>query len=437
MRMRKSDFKGLKPVYRFTLFQMLKNRANLISAIILILFAVAVFPLSGLIGSAAQGLESEATEIERVYVDNQTVFALDLAALPTQGQAFSKTAFSGYDAQTLGDKEVVATLSDAGQAGYQITLTCSEATEVADWELGALYDLLSQALLLSRIAQSGATPEQLGIAGANVTVSTMDTEEYLGGGFDESVFLSRYGVQLAYAMVVLMLCTMTAGYIIRSVIDEKASRLVELLLTAVSPLSLIVGKVLAVMTYVFGMLLASVLCGFASAKITAAMTGQSPLSSLLSTMDVSLDGVRFTVVSVLVIFVSLMLAYLTICAVAALSGSACSRSEEADGAMTLSMLIVLGGYVLALVMTSIESPVVSVIATLLPGVNLFTVPVLYLLGSISIWWVLLSFVLQSVTLWGIFLLCAKVYRELLLYNGTRMKWKKILSLARTKGGKSA
>lgn len=432
--MHKSDFKGLKPVYRFTLFQMLKNRANLISVIILVLFSIAIFPLSGLIGNATA--ELDASEIACVYVENETAFSLDLAALPAQGATFAKTVFAADQEQPLGEKDVRATLTDAGAEGYRIALTCAAESDVAEWELQELYTLLSQSLLRARIAACGATPEQLAIAGANVTVSTMDTEEYLGGGFDESVFMSRYGVQLAYAMVVLMLCTMTASYIIRSVIDEKASRLVELLLTAVSPLSLIVGKVLAVMTYVFGMLLATVACGFASAKITAAVTGRGAIAPLLSAMDISLDGIHFTFGSVVVLLVSLLLAYLTICAIAALSGSACSRSEEADGAMTLSMLLTFGGYVLALIMTSIENSTVSVIATLLPGVNLFTVPVLYLLGSISIWWVLLSFALQGVTLCAVFLLCAKVYRELLLYNGTRMKWKKILSLARTKGGKT-
>ena len=170
MRIRKSDFVGLGQVFRFTLTQMLKNRANLISAIILIVFAIAAFPLSGLLAGATQDME--ATEIACVYVENQTPFALDLATLP-QDAAFSNTTFAAYNAQALGAKDVHATLTDAGEEGYQITLTCQAETDVADWELDSLYQLLSQSLLLSRIVQSGATSEQLAIAGANVTVSTM------------------------------------------------------------------------------------------------------------------------------------------------------------------------------------------------------------------------------------------------------------------------
>ena len=43
--MKRSDFTGLGNVYRFTLTQQLKNRANLISLAILLLFCLASVPV--------------------------------------------------------------------------------------------------------------------------------------------------------------------------------------------------------------------------------------------------------------------------------------------------------------------------------------------------------------------------------------------------------
>ena len=64
---------------------------------------------------------------------------------------------------------------------------------------------------------------------------------------------AKFVLQYGYSILVLMLITISSSYIIRSVVEEKASRLVEFLMVSVKPLALILGKILAVMTYIFVM----------------------------------------------------------------------------------------------------------------------------------------------------------------------------------------
>lgn len=46
---------------------------------------------------------------------------------------------------------------------------------------------------------------------------------------------SGYVIQLVYAIVVLMVSIMSVSYIIRAVVEEKSSKLVEMLLLNVRP----------------------------------------------------------------------------------------------------------------------------------------------------------------------------------------------------------
>ena len=71
----------------------------------------------------------------------------------------------------------------------------------------------------------------------------------------------------------MILCLMSASYVIRAVVEEKDSRLVELLLVSVKPMALLAGKILAVMAFTFGWLLAMLAGLGVSCGLTAGLMG--------------------------------------------------------------------------------------------------------------------------------------------------------------------
>ncbi|MFQ9052626.1 MAG: ABC transporter permease [Oscillospiraceae bacterium] len=74
---------------------------------------------------------------------------------------------------------------------------------------------------------------------------------------------------------------MSASYVIRAVVEEKDSRLVELLLVSVKPMALLAGKILAVMAFTFGWL--AMLAGLGvSCGLTAGLMGPGVLQKQLS-----------------------------------------------------------------------------------------------------------------------------------------------------------
>lgn len=134
----------------------------------------------------------------------------------------------------------------------------------------------------------------------------------------------------------MILCLMSASYVIRAVVEEKDSRLVELLLVSVKPMALLAGKILAVMAFTFGWLLA-MLAGFGvSCGLTAGLMGsgvlQKQLSGLLAAVPRVQEDLWQAAGVLLVLLVSLGLGYLTMSLIGGVAGACCSGMEDAGEA---------------------------------------------------------------------------------------------------------
>ena len=99
MKLRKSDFTGTGKVFRFTLVQMLKGKANIITMLIFFLFAAGSIPVMTLMmgGEQSQFDEAEASRIAAVYVRNDTGYELDLESISRRDKFFSDTNFIDTD----------------------------------------------------------------------------------------------------------------------------------------------------------------------------------------------------------------------------------------------------------------------------------------------------------------------------------------------------
>ena len=85
MKLRKSDFTGTGKVFRFTLSQMVKGKANIITMLIFFLFAAASIPIMTVMMGGQQDAsadEAASLGITAVYVQNETGYELDLGSIP-------------------------------------------------------------------------------------------------------------------------------------------------------------------------------------------------------------------------------------------------------------------------------------------------------------------------------------------------------------------
>lgn len=404
------DLSGTGQVYRFTLSQLLKSRANRVTLIIMVLLAAVSMPLTALLGGETPET-SDTAGLTSVRVDNRTDLVLDFS-----GDAYwADTDFSA----DAGEPDAVVTVT-GDETGYQVAVVGSEAADAG--ELSQLAETARQAVRDACLRATGLSSRQL----EALTASTGEEDSHEDG----------FWVQYGYSILAMILCLMSASYVIRAVVEEKDSRLVELLLVSVKPMALLAGKILAVMAFTFGWLLA-MLAGFGvSCGLTAGLMGpgvlQKQLSGLLAAVPRVQEDLWQAAGVLLVLLVSLVLGYLTMSLIGGVAGACCSGMEEAGEAAGPVMLLTMAGYLASCVVGAVPSGPVAVFFTLCPVVSIFCAPVQFAGGNVSFWLVLASWAIQAAVIWGLLTLASRVYAGLIVHRGSRVKLRELMSMA--KGG---
>lgn len=404
------DLSGTGQVYRFTLSQLLKSRANRVTLIIMVLLAAVSMPLTALLGGETPET-SDTAGLASVRVDNRTDLALDFS-----GDAYwADTDFSAG----AGEPDAVVTIT-GDETGYQVAVVGSESAHAG--ELSQLAETARQAVRNACLQAAGLSSRQL----EALTASTGEEDSHEDG----------FWVQYGYSILAMILCLMSASYVIRAVVEEKDSRLVELLLVSVKPMALLAGKILAVMAFTFGWLLA-MLAGFGvSCGLTAGLMGpgvlQKQLSGLLAAVPRVQEDLWQAAGVLLVLLVSLGLGYLTMSLIGGVAGACCSGMEEAGEAAGPVMLLTMAGYLASCVVGAVPSGPVAVFSTLCPVVSIFCAPVQFAGGNVSFWLVLASWAIQAAMIWGLLTLASRVYAGLIVHRGSRVKLRELMSMA--KGG---
>lgn len=198
--------------------------------------------------------------------------------------------------------------------------------------------------------------------------------------------------------------------IMRGIIQEKTDRVVEVLVSSVSPSQLLVGKILGVaavgLTQItvwitMGAVLATVFAG------TLVMAGEGDFLALIRPATFIYFAIFF------------LLAYLTYVCVYAIGGAVCNNEREAQQLiMPITMVMMLPWFLMAGIITNPESAL-SVSFSLMPVFGPMTMYVRTLVAEPPMWHVLLSIGVSLATIAVFFWVTAKIFRVGILSYGKR------------------
>ena len=244
------NLRGLKSVYSFTLSQTMKSKSNIVSMLILFIMSLVSLPLQTFSNSSI-----EKSAIHSVFITNESDAALDYEALKNENAAFSSVELSDADfdvssyASHLGENDVYVFIDAPDKKGsYTLESHTANGSALTTDDIEPLLNAISSQMTNAKLAAAGLSSQ------ASYQIDSMSASDYLAqkaGTKTESIgFDASFAIQYGYSIIVMMLCLLSASFIIRCVITEKESKLIELLMVSVSPLSLLLGKILAVMTYV-------------------------------------------------------------------------------------------------------------------------------------------------------------------------------------------
>lgn len=263
----------------------------------------------------------------------------------------------------------------------------------------------------------------------------LTVDEYLNASEDADVPESSadgeldevgYGVQTGFSILIMIVATFSATYIIRSVTEEKISKLVELLMVSISPFTLIFGKILAVLTFIL-IQLALIGLGFLlSYNITGHFMDLSTLAASVESLLSAFSNV--SPLTLIMLVFSLILSIFAFALLSGLAGAGCSSMDDTGNAMGIPMTIVMGCYLIS-IMSAFMNPTLRTVFSVLPFLSGFVGPSQYLLGNLSLPLLLLGFAVQLAVIAALVYICGKVYRDLLVYSGSQIKLGAIFKMA--------
>jgi len=232
--------------------------------------------------------------------------------------------------------------------------------------------------------------------------------------------------------------------LMRSVIEEKTSRIVEIITSSVKPIELMMGKLLGVCLVAltqFGLWIAT----YAGISILAAPVAQFFISQrmknipneMLNTgientqMDLSfLEQFTINPVFLLYFFVFFILGFLMYSSIFAAIGAAVDSEQDSQQFMTPVMLPILIGYMLNFRIAEVPDSTFATIASLFPLTSPINMMTRLLVSNVPFWEVLLSILLLMASVVGMMLLGARIYRTGILMYGKKPSFKEIFKWIR-------
>ncbi|MDR6143115.1 ABC-2 type transport system permease protein [Microbacterium foliorum] len=215
--------------------------------------------------------------------------------------------------------------------------------------------------------------------------------------------LLRYFIAIAFGAVFMGAAATFGGTIAQSVVEEKQTRVVEILLSTISARTLLAGKVIGNTILAMGQILALA----AVATIGLIATGQREVLSTL--------GAPIIWFAVFFLFGFILLA-----ALFAAAASMVSRQEDIGSTTTPITMLIMAPYVLVIVFN--DNPLVLTIMSYVPFSAPVGMPMRLFVGEAQ-WWEqpLLSLVILLASCVAAIVIGAKIYENSLLRMGSRVK----------------
>lgn len=273
---------------------------------------------------------------------------------------------------------------------------------------GRIEDIIREILTEKRVASLGLNPSILTKLKVKLDVKTVKLSkggEAEEGGF-ETVFFSAY----AFMMMLFFLIVTSGQLLVRSVIEEKSNRIVEVLVSSCSPTELMAGKVL----------------GLSGLGLT-----QMAFWALIGSVLVSRFGIHTVdIASFSLLILYFILGYLFYAAVFIGVGSPLTTEQEAQQVTGYLVMLLILPIVLAL--PAMKNPdalwikILTFIPLLTPTMMALRIPI-----QMPTWWeIVASVVLLSVSIYLAMVAAGRIFRIGILATGKSPSLKELLRWVR-------
>lgn len=312
---------------------------------------------------------------------------------------------------------VTDSMLDFGRVEYR----GSNVSSISDME--ALQDALRRMVFSARLERSGIDPALVRRAEVRLRLATQKISgKKATGESGEQAFV------LAFAMaVILFMAILLYGVnVMSSVLEEKTTRVVEILISSLRPFELMLGKVIGagavgiVQLTVWGV----------SAKLLTAQQGRLAAVMGSGQQGAGLQLPQVPTTTMLVLLAYFLLGYFLYAAVFAAIGAISSNEQEARQAQTPVSLVMMVPYLSFFGILNDPNGSLAALMTFIPFWSPIAVPVRWSASPIPLIELGGSLAILAATVLALTWVAARIYRVGILMTGKRPNIKEIVRWVR-------
>lgn len=389
----------------------LKSKAYRISTLILLIliiaFTVVMKFVSGSTSTTTVGYVSSAKPLAMAWQAGAKAIGKDLSLTEVPDDATGR--------QQVGDGKLDTLLTV--KAGTPATAPSADSFQVVVKQeldnngtilVNTLNEVVKRYALDQQIIGLGGDPARIESQVATAAVGVVPLEK------PHEYDPQQLALGLIAGVLIYLSLMLNGQAVAQGVVEEKTSRVVELLLSTVRPWQLMAGKVLGIGAVgLLQMALVGVI-GVVSGRLTGVLT-------------ISISAAAGTVIWLIVWY---LLGFLMYSIVFAALGALVSRQEDVGGVVTPALMFVVVGYVIGISVlpTNPGSSLVEVLS-LIPTFAPTLMPMRLGIGGVPAWQAILSVVLVVALIPALIWFSGRIYRNAVLRSGARVRLRDALRAA--------
>lgn len=328
---------------------------------------------------------------------------------PADGE-FEAVKAASIDRMRDGDLDALIEITDEtfeeSRVGY---ISKDEFNEI---RMDYLRDRLNPIVVGIRLADTGLGYDEVEKLTRRVRFN--DQKITKSGVMEERAVVGEYILVMFFVMILYVTLLQWGMSIQRGIIEEKSSRVIEVMLSSLEPRDMLIGKILGIGAV-----------GFVQIAIWSALAFALGSSAAVFASQIG-DFVTIAFSDVVYFLIFYVLGFLLYSAIFTVIGAICNTEQEAQQLqMIVIMPLVIPLMFVFLIITNPNTPLAA-------GLSMFPLftPLIMMARVVvaepPIWQILLSVVLLILTIWVVVIFSARVFRVGILMYGKRPSLKEVI-----------
>jgi ABC-2 type transport system permease protein len=345
----------------------------------------------------------QALVISRAVTTVKVGFAGDAQALAQPLKAAASSNSLKIETRTVADVrsgqvQVRAGTLDAFVSGDPASPDVAVKDQLNPTVEATLNGLVKQVALNRALVASGADPTAIEtkVAGATIHLQFVDP--------NTAQRTQREVVGIFVAVLLYVALVVYGQLVAAGIVEEKANRIIEILLSTVRPRQLLFGKVVGIG-----------LVGFAQMILLGAVA----IVAVMKTQVISVPAVGVTAVAGGLLWFVLGFTFFAL--IFAAGGSMVSRQEDLAAVTTPITMLIVGTYLAFFWVVANPDNPLAVLLSMIPPFAPILMPARMATGDAQVWQVLVAVVLTLLAIAGMNALAARIYSNSVLRIGSRVK----------------